>query len=99
MGGSEIAEIMQPAMHIGVFVGISAQGRVEYGTRLLRRGAVVEIDEPLAVDFAGQNREIGADRLDVEGSRRRFAIFLHWSEHGHRPHPQSAAMPSHDAEA
>ena len=36
--------------------------------RLLRRGAVVEIDERLAVDLLRQDREVGADRVDVVGN-------------------------------
>ena len=36
--------------------------------RLLRRGGVVEIDQRLAVDLHGQDREIRADAGDVVGA-------------------------------
>ena len=62
-----IGQIMQAAMHIGIFVGIGVCHRVNNGLRLLRRGAVVEIDQRLAIHFARENREVGADGLDVEG--------------------------------
>ena len=51
IGGGEVAQIMQAAMDVGVFVRIGALDGVEHGFRLLRRGAVVEIDERLAVHF------------------------------------------------
>ena len=38
------------------------------------RGAVVEIDERLAVDLAKEDREIGADALDVEARVARQAL-------------------------
>ena len=58
---------MQAAVHIGVFAGIGMLDGVEHSLRLLRRRAIVEIDQRLAVDFARQDREIAADRLDIVG--------------------------------
>ena len=52
-------------MHVGVLLVVGALDGVEHRARLLRRGAVVEIDQRLAVDLARQDREIGADRLNV----------------------------------
>src|SRR5262245_5683463 len=99
MGGSEIAEIMQAAMDIGVFAALGARDRIEHGARLLRRGAIIEIDELLAVHLAGENGKIGADRRDVERRLRRRVTFLGGREHGHRPLRHSDEMPSQSAEA
>ena len=55
-------------MDVGVFHLVGVIDGVEHRARLLRRGAVVEIDQRLAVDLAEQDREIGADRLDVVGA-------------------------------
>ena len=65
--GRGVRQEMQAAMDVGVFLGIGVLDRVEHRLRLLRRGAVVEIDQRLAVDFARQDREVAADRLDVVG--------------------------------
>ena len=46
-----IGEIMQAAMHIGVFVLIGVGHALDHLPRLLRRGGIVEIDERLAVDL------------------------------------------------
>ena len=70
IGGGEVAEIMQPAMDVGVFLSVGALDGVEHRFRLLRRGAVVEIDERLAVDLLREDREIGADRI----ARRRRRV-------------------------
>jgi hypothetical protein len=47
--GGRIGEEMQPPVHIGVFVRIGVADRVDHRLRLLRRGAIVEIDQRLAV--------------------------------------------------
>ena len=99
IGGREVAQIMQPAMHIGVVLAIGALDGVEHELRLLRRGAVVEIDEVLAVDLAREDREVGADRLDVEGRSNRSEILGRRCEHGHRPLLHSTLTPSQSAEA
>src|SRR5262245_21164813 len=98
MGGGEIAEIVQTAMNIGVFAAIGALDGVEHGARLLRRGAIVEIDELLAVHLAGENGEIGADRSDVDRGLRGLVTFLGGREYGHRPLRHSDEMPSQSAE-
>ena len=65
---------MQAAMDVGVFVRIGMLDGVEHRLRLLRRRAVVEIDQRLAVDFARQDREVAADRLDVVGGGCDFLV-------------------------
>jgi len=69
--GGEVAQIVQPAMDVGVFLSIGALNGIEHRSRLLRRGAVVEIDERLAVDPLCQDREVSADGLDVIGNGSR----------------------------
>ena len=73
--GRRIGEIVQAAMHVGVFGGVGLLDAVEHLFRLLRRGGVVEIDERLAVDLHRQGREILADARHVIGTvgRRRDA--------------------------
>ena len=100
IGGREVAQIMQPAMHIGVFLAIGALDGVEHELRLLRRGAVVEIDErSCRCTFAREDGEVGADRLHVEGRLDRSEILCRRCEHGHRPLLHSTLTPSQSAEA
>ena len=63
--GRRIGEIVQAAVHVGVFVGVGVLDAVEHRLRLLRRGGVVEIDKRLAVDLHAEDREILADAVDV----------------------------------
>ncbi len=56
---------MQAAMHVGVFEAVGVVHGFEDGQRLLRRGAVVEEDQRLAIDFAEQDREVGPQALDI----------------------------------
>ena len=58
-------------MHVGVIVSMVCDHGVDDGTRLLRRGGVVEIDERLAIDFPRQDRKIRPDRLEIIRLRRR----------------------------
>src|SRR5690606_33593498 len=60
-----IGQEVEAAVNIGIFIGIGVRHRVDHGLRLLGGGAVVEVDERLAVDRAGQDREVTADRLDI----------------------------------
>ena len=62
-----VGEVVQAAVHVGVLEAVGVIHRLDHRARLLRRGAVVEIDERLAVDLAEQDREVGADALDVVG--------------------------------
>ena len=63
--GRLVGEIMQPAMHVGVLRGVGLLQPIEHRARLLRRGGVVEVDERLAVNLLGQNREIRPDAAHV----------------------------------
>ncbi len=63
--GRGIGEIVQPAVHVGVFGGIGVLQAIEHGLRLLRRGGIVEIDERLAVDLQREDRKILADAVHV----------------------------------
>ena len=65
--GRQLTEQVDAAVHVGVYARVVPRQRVEHGLRLLRRRRVIEIDERLAVDLTAQNREIGANPLDVEG--------------------------------
>ena len=65
---------MQPAMDIGVFVRISTLDGAEYDFRLLRRGAVIKVDERFAMHFLRKDGEVGADRLHIEGRLERLEI-------------------------
>ncbi len=67
--GGRFAEVIGPAMHVGVLVAIGAADGVDHLLGLLRRRRAVEIDQRLAVDLARQDREVGADFLDVERKR------------------------------
>jgi hypothetical protein len=53
-------------MDVGVLVLVVVNDSVDDGARLLRRGAVVEVNEGLAVNGRGEDREVGADALDIE---------------------------------
>ena len=68
--GRRIGEIMQAAMHIGVFVLVDMGDALDHLPRLLRRGGVVEIDEILAIGLFGEDRKVAADRLDIIGRGR-----------------------------
>jgi hypothetical protein len=65
--GRGIGEVMQSAMHIGVFGGVGVRDAFQHRAWLLRRGGVVEIDERLAVDLHGEDGKILANALDVVG--------------------------------
>ena len=83
--GRGIGEEVQAAVDVGVFVRIGVRHARRDRLRLLRRGAVVEIDERLAVDRARQDGEIRADRLDVIGDGL--------MQHRPPPHPCRATAP------
>ena len=65
---------MQAAMDVGVFLTVGVLDGIEHHLRLLGRGAIVEIDQRLAVDFPRQDREVAADRLDVIGGGFEFLV-------------------------
>ena len=64
--GRALAEAVHAAMDVGVLGGVVMSQAVDHRLRLLRRRGVVEVDQTSIVRCAGQDREIAADRLDVE---------------------------------
>jgi len=73
IGGCLLAEGVNAAMDVGVFVFVIIFDPIDDGQRFLRGGGVVEIDQRLAVDFCIEDGEMGAERRQVEqggGSRR-----------------------------
>ncbi len=66
--GRGIGEIMQAAMHVGVFGLVRLLHAVEHGVRLLRRRGVVEIDQRLAIDLHARAPENPRARV----RRRRY---------------------------
>ena len=64
--GRRVAEVMQTAVNVGVFLRIDVLDRVEHRPGLLRRRGIVQIDQRLAVDLARQDREILADLERVD---------------------------------
>jgi hypothetical protein len=60
-------EVVYAAVNIGVLVGEKARQGLDDAARLLGRGAVVEIDERIAINLARENGEIGAERRRIEG--------------------------------
>ncbi len=60
---------MQPAMHIGIFMRIALHHRVKDGFWLLRGSGVVEIDQRLIINLAGEDWKVLADFGDVKHGR------------------------------
>ncbi len=55
--GRALAQRMHAPMHIGIVFSVKARNRVDYRLRFLRGGCVVEINDPLAMHAALQDRE------------------------------------------
>ena len=81
--GRGVGEVMQAAMHVGVFALVGFRHAVEHRVRLLRRGGVVEIDQRLAVDLQRQRGKSSRTRVDVIGTVRDCRM------HGH---PRAASQ-------
>ena len=64
--GGEVRQVVQPTVDVGVFARIGAADRVDHDLRLLRARAVVEIDQRPPVHLRREDREIGADGVEVE---------------------------------
>src|SRR5690606_20078589 len=62
-----LAQRMYAAMHIGVVLFVVVTDRVDHRLRLLRGGAVVEINQRTTVHGLMQRRELRAQRFDIEG--------------------------------
>src|SRR5205085_84524 len=81
--GRSVGEIVQPAMHIGVFAGVSLLETVEHRTRFLCRCGIVEINQWLAVNLHRQGGEVGADAFDIVGAVDDRSGLLHRGLPGH----------------
>ncbi len=60
-------DLVDAAVDVGVRRLLEPLHGVEHQAGLLRRRRRVEVDEPLALHLAGQDREVLLDALDVEG--------------------------------
>ncbi len=61
-----LSERVDRPVDVGVVTRIVVDESVDHLLGLLRRGCVVEIDQPLAVHLPLQDREVSPDLLDVE---------------------------------
>ena len=62
---------MRAAMDIRVSRSVSVVNSVKNDTRLLRRSAVIEIDQRLAIHLPRKDRKFRPQRGDIEFRRRR----------------------------
>ena len=69
VGGAH-GEGVEAAVDVAVVALVVVHERVDDGARFLGGGAVVEVDEGFAVDLLVQDREIGADFLEIEHGGR-----------------------------
>ena len=69
--GRRLRQVVDAAIDIGVLRRLVADEAVDHLARHLARRRIVEIDERLAVDLELEDREVGADALDVVRRRRR----------------------------
>jgi hypothetical protein len=90
--GRGVGEVMQSAMHIGVFGGVGAGEPLQHRVRLLRRGGVVEIDERLAVHLHGEDGKILANALDIVGAVLDRRMHVLSSRFSPVPSPRGAAL-------
>ena len=64
--GGEAGEVVGAAVDVGVDRLVVVAGGVEHLAGFLGGGGVVEVDERAAVDLGGEEREVGADALEVD---------------------------------
>ena len=69
LAGGLLGDGVDPPVHVGVGGLVVGVHRVEHGPRLLRRGGRVQVDDRLAVDLAGQEREVLLDRDRIQTHR------------------------------
>ena len=69
--GSAHAQRVYAAMDVGVIVLIVVRNGVNHSARFLRGGCVIQINQRLAVNLLGKNREIAADFSKIEPDRAR----------------------------
>ena len=72
-GGRPLAQRVDPAMDVRVVLAVVGVERLEDRGRLLGGRRRVQVDQPMAVDLLVEDREVGAQRLGIEGSRLRDA--------------------------
>ena len=65
-GGRFLAQVMNAAMNIGMFVFEINAATIDYHLRHLRGSSIVEIDQRLAVHRLAQHRKVCADALDIQ---------------------------------
>ena len=97
--GCQIGQEVQSAVDVRILVRVGARNGVDHDLRLLRRGAVVEIDQGLAVDPAREYREISPDSLYVVHSRhllRHDSERRHQERDDHRQHEHCSDDPGAD---
>ena len=63
--GGLLGKEMHAAMHVGIDGVVLVGDGVYHATGLLGSGAVIEIDQRLAIDFTGKDGEVGSYVLDV----------------------------------
>ena len=63
--GCRVGQVMQSAMHIGIFPGQALQHGIDNNLRLLCRSSVVEINQRLAINLAGEDGKVSADFLNI----------------------------------
>ncbi len=69
---------MQAAMDVGIFLGVALHDGIKHGLGLLGRGGVVEIDQGLAIDLAGEDGKVAADFFDVKHGRSDAGSAICW---------------------
>lgn len=70
--GCLLAQLMQPAMNVGVLLAVEPGQAVDHRLRLVGGGGVIEVDQRVPVDLAAQDWKIATDRGDIErGDARR----------------------------
>ena len=62
-----LTQVVNAAVDIGVFGRVESGDRIDHRLRFLGRSSVIEVNERLASHQAGENREILAYPLYVEG--------------------------------
>ncbi len=75
-GGRGLAQGMHAAMHVGVGMGLVVFHRAQNRQRTLRGGGAVEVDERLAVDGAGEDREVTSHALRIVRRQRLCKLYV-----------------------
>ena len=75
--GGAVAQLMDAAVDVGVVVLVVAHEGVDDLARFLAGGRVVEVDQPMPVDFLIEDWEVGAEsgpiwRVERHSGRREF---------------------------